>query len=63
MDQFKPGDVVRLKSGGPSMVIARENADDYTPPGRHWTCTWMLADGTEKWANYPEAVLVKAQDP
>jgi uncharacterized protein YodC (DUF2158 family) len=38
---FKPGDVVKLKSGGPKMTI--DGIDDYTG-GRFAKCPWF--DGT-----------------
>ena len=45
-ETLKPGDTVRLKSGGPLMTI--EDIDDYgmVSPLKKATCTWF--DGRKK---------------
>lgn len=41
---FKAGDIVRLKSGGPAMVVARlAPTDDSESPVPH--CVWLTRDG------------------
>lgn len=44
MSNFKPGDVVRLKSGGPDMTVLRESTG--TTPG--FVCTWFGTNHDEK---------------
>lgn len=39
MNEFKPGDVVQLKSGGPRMTISKIGADAYSIPSA-W-CDWF----------------------
>jgi uncharacterized protein YodC (DUF2158 family) len=41
MADFQPGDVVKLKSGGPSMTVS--NVDDYGPTGptNGALCVWF----------------------
>jgi uncharacterized protein YodC (DUF2158 family) len=41
-EDFKPGDVVELKSGGPPMTIERQAPS----AGEGWACTWF--DGAKK---------------
>jgi uncharacterized protein YodC (DUF2158 family) len=46
--EFQRGDVVRLKSGGPSMVVDHLNTDSYQQsPAPHWhpnaLCVWFDA--------------------
>jgi uncharacterized protein YodC (DUF2158 family) len=55
---FGPGSVVRLKSGGPAMVIDRALASG------EWSCHWMHDDGKHHTASFPELSLVPARpDP
>jgi len=42
---FKPGDVVRLKSGGPVMTITDVGKDSGVPTA--W-CTWFTGNKQEK---------------
>jgi uncharacterized protein YodC (DUF2158 family) len=39
MNEFKPGDVVVLKSGGPKMTVAQAGYDNYNRP-TVW-CDWF----------------------
>jgi uncharacterized protein YodC (DUF2158 family) len=50
-DQFKPGDVVALKSGGPKMTVTPKR--DGT---RVW-CDWF--EGKERQGQYFEEILLK----
>jgi uncharacterized protein YodC (DUF2158 family) len=45
MEQFKAGDVVRLKSGGPSMTVTQVGEGHLTREPLVW-CTWFV--GTTK---------------
>ena len=55
MDEFKAGDVVVLKSGGPSMTVRSVfmHATDRVPIAE---CTWFL-DGKPTSASFPVAML------
>lgn len=53
-DGFKPGDVVRLKSGGPKMTVAEIRE------GRV-LCQWFTGDKREI-AGFEPATLVKVAD-
>lgn len=50
---FKVGDTVQLKSGGPLMTIESDQGD-----GEYW-CIWF-ASGEPKGASFKGAMLVKA---
>jgi uncharacterized protein YodC (DUF2158 family) len=53
---FKIGDVVQLKSGGPEMTITGIDSSDGTIG-----CTWFPSEESEpKKANFPPAALTKA---
>ena len=50
-DQFNPGDVAILKSGGPPMTVAQVGSD-----GRFW-CQWFDTKGTQ--GQYFQANVLK----
>jgi uncharacterized protein YodC (DUF2158 family) len=57
-DDFQPGDVVQLKSGGPKMTIDHTYTNAYNIRGA-W-CTWFDGDNPKgKW--YPLTSLTKVQ--
>lgn len=51
MPQFKQGDTVRTKGGGPTMTV-----DAYTPSGEV-ICTYWIKDNNRKQENFVEATL------
>jgi uncharacterized protein YodC (DUF2158 family) len=54
---FKPGAVVRLKSGGPAMVIASKTSDG-------WWCRYMPDSGEPGGVVFEEHVLMLTEpDP
>jgi uncharacterized protein YodC (DUF2158 family) len=53
-DQFKPGDTVTLKSGGPHMTITKIDG------GRAW-CEWF--DGKAPQGRYFDMVALRASNP
>jgi len=54
-EQFKPGDVVMLKSGGPSMTVASVN-------GEFAECVWFEKNRPFR-EHYPFIVLKKDEGP
>lgn len=44
---FNPGDVVRLKSGGPLMSVERVGKESLTGEDTVW-CTWFESSGHEQ---------------
>ena len=54
--KFELGDVVRLKSGGPSMTIV--NAADNSSASYH--CAWFIGGGVQH-GSFPPECLVKAK--
>ncbi len=57
MAQFKPGDVVKLKSGGPVMTVAAMT-------GQGVLCCWFQADQSQPQSHeFVEAVLAPSQAP
>ena len=57
MEQFKPGDVVRLKSGGPNMTVTQVGERAMTQEPEVW-CVWFV--GTKKFEDTfsPEALEI-----
>ncbi len=51
---LKPGDIVRLKSGGPQMTVSYFE-------GHNVECVWFGADGDFKRASFPAAALEKKE--
>jgi uncharacterized protein YodC (DUF2158 family) len=58
MSTFKPGDVVRLKSGGPKMTVQERGTGSSTG----LICVWFGAnhDAKPNWYTFPEEMLEKA---
>jgi uncharacterized protein YodC (DUF2158 family) len=54
-EQFKPGDVVRLKSGGRPMTVSKCEGDDVT-------CVWE-ENGVNGTATYPAVVVARYKPP
>lgn len=64
MDAFKPGDVVRLKSGGPTMTVEQTGKRAFTEEEAVW-CVWAEKVGAKQVVQrdtFPPAVLEKC-DP
>ncbi len=53
-ERFKKGDLVRLRSGGPTMTVNRYD-------GKDWDCAWFV-DNTFGHATFSEAALVASKD-
>lgn len=61
---FKPGDLVRLKSGGPRMTVERVGKD-ITGDGDEVSCVWTELVGKKTSVNrdaFPPVVLKSADD-
>jgi len=59
MEEFKPGDVVRLKSGGPPMTCEKGVNEDGLV-----TCEWFDKNGRIEGRRFFPAVLVRCEcDP
>ena len=57
-EQFKPGDVVKLRSGGPDMTVSSGRTSG---AGAYVTCEWF--DGTTpKWQEFKQEALKLAAD-
>lgn len=52
--QFQPGDVVELKSGGPKMTVAYR--DDRSQI-EAWWCVWLDKDARPQLQTFPAATL------
>jgi uncharacterized protein YodC (DUF2158 family) len=52
--QFKPGDVVRLKAGGPAMTVERSETSMFV------ACAWFTRDGEFHREVVAEVILVPA---
>lgn len=50
-DSFKPGDIVRLKSGGPDMTVTEPSYDQ-----TDWVCKWFGGKKLEHGQFPPEAL-------
>lgn len=50
--EFRVGDVVRLKSGGPAMTIERRTQDK-----DHCVCVWLPDQGPTRYLTVPGAAL------
>jgi len=59
MDEFKPGDVVQLESGGPRMTVSAlyRNADGV----RSAFCTWFEGDKAQQ-KSFPITLLKHAEE-
>jgi uncharacterized protein YodC (DUF2158 family) len=62
---FKPGDLVRLKSGGPLMTVEQLGKKAYTEEDAVW-CVWSEKVGNKQVVQretFPPVVLEKAEKP
>ena len=57
--KFKPGDMVRLKSGGPCMVVKYLAEEVVESQDQYWCC-WFTPQGEVQSAIFPVKVLVKS---
>lgn len=57
MSDFKVGDVVRLRSGGPEMTVTATNLGE----SKNLRCEWFES-GSVKISTFPAAALEKAAD-
>ena len=56
MEEFKVGEVVQLRSGGPEMTIVRES--DPSGGKKSYVCTWFKND-EPKYNTFPAGTLQK----
>lgn len=61
MQKFKPGDVVKLKSGGPSMTIGGYSAVASGESSTIVMCRWFVRNKAEH-GNFDEVMLVLEED-
>lgn len=62
---FKPGDLVRLKSGGPLMTVERIGKDSNTNEDAAW-CTWFEKVGNDQIVrrdSFAPVLLEKGEKP
>ncbi|MCL4481148.1 MAG: DUF2158 domain-containing protein [Bacteroidetes bacterium] len=59
MKNFKIGDVVQLKSGGPKMTISQEDVNSHGHFSGKIICEWFY-DGDVKWHSFYEEELTLA---
>ena len=57
--KFKPGDLVRLKSGGPCMVVKYPTEELVDGQERYWCC-WFTPHGEVQSAIFPVKALTKS---
>lgn len=58
--KFKPGDLVRLKSGGPVMTIEKLNLDFYKEWEGSYSCSWF-AGAKDNHRSFAEQALEAAK--
>ena len=58
--KFKPGDLVRLKSGGPVMTVEKANLDFYKQWEGTYSCSWF-AGAKNNHKSFSEAALEPAE--
>jgi uncharacterized protein YodC (DUF2158 family) len=61
MADFKIGDTVKLKSGGPKMTITSDSAPPPPPGGtvrKMWKCQWFTDKHEVKHADFPPESLM-----
>jgi uncharacterized protein YodC (DUF2158 family) len=54
MGKYEKGDLVRLKSGGPTMVVT------HLHDGGIYSCDWFVGEEIKKGDSFPEEALVPA---
>lgn len=57
-DVFKPGDVVRLKSGGPHMTVVNYDLYGLAPTEKTYLCKWFDDKNKLIDATFTEAELI-----
>lgn len=57
--KFKPGDLVRLKSGGPCMAVKHPTEELISGQERYWCC-WFTPHGEVQSAIFPVEVLAES---
>lgn len=65
MNPFKPGDIVRLRSGGPRMTVERVGKDRLSDE-EEVSCVWTEFDGKKqnvKRDTFPPVVLDQVKEP
>ena len=58
--KFKPGELVRLKSGGPAMTVEKANLDFYKQWEGTYSCSWF-AGAKNNHKSFSEAALEPAE--
>ena len=61
MEGIKPGDVVRLKTGGPRMTVGTVGPGPGPHPDMYATCLWFEAMQKQE-AEFPLVTLVKLDE-
>ena len=56
-NKYKPGDIVQLKSGGPSMTVSKADTD-----GEGYWCEWFKGASKER-AHFEEETLKVYEAP
>jgi len=57
MEQFKIGDTVMLKSGGPLMTIRDESSNYADGSSNEWYCAWFDKNGVIKHEHFNKNTL------
>ncbi len=57
MAEFRVGEVVQLKSGGPKMTVSSSGNDSDSVE-----CTWFDDDNKPQYFTFPASALVKVED-
>ena len=60
--RFKVGDLVRLKSGGPTMTVSQVPTDEGYGPGTTYSCIWF-SGAKDNRATFRPEVLEPAPAP
>lgn len=62
MANWKPGDVVVLKSGGPPMTVAEPGGNPGGHPGHRVRCLWFAESRLERGEFPPETLVAPNED-
>jgi uncharacterized protein YodC (DUF2158 family) len=63
MHQFKPGDIVQLRSGGPPMTVDWCKADPSESGQGQAKCSWFDKKNNPRWQVFPATSLKLYQEP